>query len=92
MFSLIEREGGRVQEFEATVIMFQILKGLEYLHDMGIVHRDLKPDNILLTSFTKGARVVLTDFGNACRLPPRNGNMTRQSMKTTCGTVEYAAP
>ena len=28
-------------------LFFQIMLGVEYLHEMGIMHRDLKPQNIL---------------------------------------------
>jgi serine/threonine protein kinase len=30
--------------------MYQLLRGLKYLHSAGVVHRDLKPSNLLLNS------------------------------------------
>jgi len=29
-------------------ILFQVTKGLAYVHELGIVHRDIKPSNILI--------------------------------------------
>jgi serine/threonine protein kinase len=74
-------------EAESAAIVRQILIALFYLHDNNIVHRDLKPDNILMTSSSAGARVVLTDFGAARRIKNR-----RQRMSSLVGTEEYAAP
>lgn len=41
-------------------IMFQILKGVDFLHSKKILHRDLKPQNILIDS---NLRVKIADFG-----------------------------
>ncbi|CAO2649610.1 Nn.00g069950.m01.CDS01 [Neocucurbitaria sp. VM-36] len=97
LFSFLEFKGGRLDDIQAAVIVRQILKGVEYLHDQDIVHRDLKPDNILMTSPEDGARVVITDFGNARFLPGRNSASALlpnkyQRMFSYVGTLEFAAP
>ncbi|XP_055348526.1 cyclin-dependent kinase 5-like [Paramacrobiotus metropolitanus] len=40
-------------------ILYQILKGLDFLHTMAVAHRDIKPQNILI----KNAVVKIADFG-----------------------------
>lgn len=43
--------------------VYQILRGLKYLHSAGILHRDLKPSNILVNS---SCELKICDFGMAC--------------------------
>ncbi|KAI9877518.1 MAG: hypothetical protein M1830_003714 [Pleopsidium flavum] len=87
LYSYIQYKGGKLLDIEAAVIIRQILKALEYLHDQNIVHRDLKPDNILITSLADGSRIVLSDFGSATIT-----GASRQRMMTQIGTLEYTAP
>jgi pheromone a factor receptor len=89
----------RLDNVEAAVIVWQILKGVQYLHERNIVHRDLKPDNILLSSLESGARVIITDFGNARLLPQEKTTGVKSAkarlqhrMFSTTGTAEYMAP
>ncbi|KAJ5061440.1 pheromone A receptor-domain-containing protein [Bipolaris maydis] len=93
LFSFLEFKGGRLDSTQAAAIVFQILKGIEYLHKLDIAHRDLKPDNILMSSLEDTARVVITDFGNARFLPCKSNQTTNhQRMFSHVGTLEYAAP
>lgn len=51
---------GRLQK-----ITWQILKGLEYIHNLKLVHCDLKPENILIKSYSR-TEVKIIDFGSSC--------------------------
>lgn len=97
LFSYIESKGGRLPDIEAAVILRQVLKAVEYLHGLDIVHRDLKPDNILITSTAEGARIVVTDFGNARYVSENAAKLDdlptkKRRMFTVVGTLEYVAP
>ncbi|CAD8132090.1 unnamed protein product [Paramecium pentaurelia] len=60
-------------EVQAKQIMFQVLKGLAYLHDLGIIHRDLKPNNILHKNLT----IKICDLGMAQNLKKFKPQTTR---------------
>ncbi|MBN3288834.1 PINK1 kinase, partial [Polyodon spathula] len=56
---------------EATLLILQLLEGVDHLNRQGIAHRDLKSDNILLEHDSVGCpRLVITDFG--CCLAERH--------------------
>lgn len=76
-----------VMEFDARLIIRQVVHGLAYLHDKGIVHRDLKPENLLLAYSPRVPyhRIMLADFG-ASAVPRRS------RMVTMIGTPDYQAP
>ncbi|ELP90949.1 serine/threonine protein kinase HT1, putative [Entamoeba invadens IP1] len=71
--------------------MFDMAKGISYLHNNGIVHRDIKPDNLLIFSLDLGTTInaKMTDFGSA-----RNINMLMTNMTFTkgIGTPKYMSP
>ena len=45
-----------------SFILYQVVRGLKYIHSCGVVHRDLKPSNILVN---ENCHVRICDFGLA---------------------------
>ncbi|XP_010457300.1 PREDICTED: wee1-like protein kinase [Camelina sativa] len=62
--SLSKKSSLKVSEREILVIMHQIAKALQFIHEKGIAHLDVKPDNI----YIKNGVCKLGDFGCATRL------------------------
>jgi protein-serine/threonine kinase len=78
----------KLEVAEADCFFKQLMRGVEYIHEMGVAHRDLKPENLLLTAH--GA-LKITDFGNA--------ECFRMAWETDahkvtglCGSAPYIAP
>jgi hypothetical protein len=86
---------GVMSEAQAVVVVKQLLMAVEYLHNHGVVHRDIKPENILVTSWRDGARIVLTDFGQAKIINDSRASASRSTaplrMRTFVGTEGYMA-
>lgn len=66
--SIIRRlNAGNFMPLPAVIrFMIDILRGLEYLHELDIFHSDIKPQNILIGAANQG---VLTDYGISCHSP-----------------------
>ena len=47
---LLSSPGGVLSEEDAQIIVFQLLEGLNYMHDNSFAHRDLKPGASHLSS------------------------------------------
>jgi len=53
---------GILEDVHQRYIIYQLLKGLKYMHSASIIHRDLKPSNLLLNS---ECLLKIADFGLA---------------------------
>lgn len=79
---------GKLEVAEADCFFKQMMRGVEYMHEMGVAHRDLKPENLLLTSH--GA-LKITDFGNGeCFRMAWEGEP--HMVTGLCGSAPYIAP
>jgi protein-serine/threonine kinase len=79
---------GQLEVLEADCFFKQLMRGVEYMHEMGVAHRDLKPENLLLTQH---GSIKITDFGNGeCfRMAwEKEAHMTAG----LCGSAPYIAP
>ena len=74
---------GKLKEKQARKFGRQIASALDYCHKNSIVHRDLKIENILIS---KTGDIKIIDFGLSNLFSPRN------SLKTFCGSLYFAAP
>lgn len=56
-------EQGTLAEEHAKLFMYQLLRGLKYIHSANVLHRDLKPANIFIS--TEDLVLKIGDFGLA---------------------------
>ncbi|EKX74157.1 protein kinase domain containing protein [Theileria equi strain WA] len=76
---------GHMSEQKASLIIKQVLSGVNYLHKNGIVHRDLKPENLLLDAKeSQEMQIKIVDFGLSTKYV--------EGMREKMGTVYYIAP
>jgi len=61
-------ENRLVTAHHAKWFLYQMLRGLKYIHSANILHRDLKPNNILVNCDTSVLKIG--DFGLARVLDP----------------------
>uniref|UniRef100_A0A2K6RKJ0 mitogen-activated protein kinase n=1 Tax=Rhinopithecus roxellana TaxID=61622 RepID=A0A2K6RKJ0_RHIRO len=61
-------EQGPVLEEHARLFMYQLLRGLKYIHSANVLHRDLKPANFFIS--TEDLVLKIGDFGLAWIMDP----------------------
>ena len=78
---IVEQE--KLNNEKSACFYYQLISGVEYIHNQNICHRDLKPENLLLT---ENYEIKIIDFGlsNYC--------FSDKLLKTPCGSPCYASP
>lgn len=89
MFSLIQSEWPFEVE-EANCFFKQLMRGVQYLHELGMAHCDLKPENLLLTE--EGC-LKISDFSCSQWLRgPGDGGEKERLVCGRRGSTPYVAP
>ncbi|CAK0911410.1 unnamed protein product [Prorocentrum cordatum] len=86
----LDKWGGNIEGQNIVSAVRQMASSIQYLHHRLVVHRDVKGDNFLMDRpdiLDPECRIVLTDFGSACRLE-RPG----ERLSTEVGTMKFSAP
>ena len=75
-----------IDEEQATIMVYNLLLSLNFVHKGNVIHRDLKPSNILVTS---SCTIKLCDFGLS-RLDLQGSDSRK--MSPVCYTRYYRPP
>lgn len=67
VYQLIKDRTTPLPDDQVKSVIYQSLKGLEYMHKHGFFHRDMKPENLLVN----GDDVKIADFGLAREIRSR---------------------
>ncbi|KAK2876889.1 hypothetical protein Q8A67_020985 [Cirrhinus molitorella] len=69
--------------------LYQLLRGLKYIHSANVIHRDLKPSNLLVN---ENCELKIGDFGMARGLSAAHSDESRSFMTEYVATRWYRAP
>ncbi|NP_001013469.2 mitogen-activated protein kinase 7 [Danio rerio] len=69
--------------------LYQLLRGLKYIHSANVIHRDLKPSNLLVN---ENCELKIGDFGMARGLSAVYSEESRSFMTEYVATRWYRAP
>ncbi|KAM9305115.1 mitogen-activated protein kinase 7 [Gastrophryne carolinensis] len=73
----------------ARYFLYQLLRGLKYIHSANVLHRDLKPSNLLIN---ENCELKIGDFGMARGLCARPDDYNKHLMTEYVATRWYRAP
>ena len=80
--------GKPLNETQVIVLLRDILKILEFVHDQGVIHRDIKPSNIIRRK--QDGKIVLIDFGAVKQVSTQPVNSDGQtSLTVAIGSPGY---
>lgn len=51
LLEVLEKSPDGLDHEQIRTVIFQLVKGLSYLHSMNIIHRDIKPENLLIGDY-----------------------------------------
>src|SRR5262249_16618616 len=84
---------------EAVRLAYQVLQGLQHIHEQGLVHRDLKPSNLILVPHPPGdstarcaLRILDIGLGRALFEEGAGGDLEVTAEGVVLGTPDYMAP
>ncbi|XP_073927528.1 cyclin-dependent kinase 15 isoform X1 [Castor canadensis] len=80
----IHQHPGGLHPHNVRLFMFQLLRGLAYIHHQHVLHRDLKPQNLLISHL---GELKLADFGLA-----RAKSIPSQTYSSEVVTLWYRPP
>ncbi|EJT49955.1 MAP kinase [Trichosporon asahii var. asahii CBS 2479] len=88
----IVRSGQPLSNLHIQFFLYQLLRGVKYIHSANVIHRDLKPGNLLVNS---DCELKICDFGLARGYQPVTGEAPQNEelrMTEYVATRWYRAP
>ncbi|VEP17584.1 putative Calcium/calmodulin-dependent protein kinase [Hyella patelloides LEGE 07179] len=83
------KPGKRLIEQEAQLLLINLLKIVQFIHQNQHVHRDLKPDNIIQRD---NGEIVIIDFGTVKEINTLNQTNSGDTLSRVIGAPPYIAP
>lgn len=84
----IIRSGQQLTNSHICYFLYQILRGMKYIHSANVIHRDLKPGNLLVNA---DCELKICDFGLARGFKPDPTEWDPNSMGPGGAMTEYVA-
>jgi mitogen-activated protein kinase 1/3 len=88
LMNIIKFNEDKLSNDHIRYFLYEIMKGVHFLHSRGIIHRDIKPLNILVNSKWE---VKITDFGQS-NVQTQQINKDYAMTKVSITTRFYRAP